>query len=204
MKKIAGLMFLAASTLAIPCFAENFIVKGDMASTIHYELQHQITAGDAMRKLSLSFVLPQSFESPTYQQQITNLKLSFLPDAQERKTSTDGRGNSKILVTWTNVPDKISAIISFDTTNHTGLKLLETDAPFPLTNLSYDMADYLKATAQVQSDNPEIRKLSLQLTKDVKTQFDAVQRVISWIVDNVRYVNPPAQYDAVYSLESGK
>jgi hypothetical protein len=66
------------------------------------------------------------------------------------------------------------------------------------------MADYLKATAQVQADNPEIRKLSVQLTKGVKTQFDAVQRVISWVVDNVRYVNPPAQYDAVYSLESGK
>jgi len=31
-----------------------------------------------------------------------------------------------------------------------------------------------------------------------------VQRIISWVVDRVHYVNPPAQYDAIYSLESGK
>ena len=204
MKKVLSLMFLAIATLATPGFAENFIVKGDMTSTIHYELQHQITAGDAMSKLSLSFVLPQSFESPTYNQQITNLKISFTPDAQERTMSTDVRGNKKVLATWTNVPDKIKAVISFDATNNTGLKLIETDTPFPLTNLSNDMADYLKATGQVQSDHPEIRKLSLQLTKDVSTQFDAVQRIVSWVVDNVRYVSPPERYDAVYSLESGK
>lgn len=204
MKKISGIIFFAIVAMANTCFAENFIVNGNMASTIHYELQQQITAGDAMRKLSLSFVLPQSFESPTYGQQITNLKVSFSPEAQERKKSTDMRGNSTILATWTNVPDRVNAIISFDAANHTGLKLLETNAPFPLSNISSDMADYLKATAQVQSNNPEIRKLSLQLTKDVKTQFDAVQRVVSWVVDNVRYVNPPAQYDAVYSLETGK
>jgi hypothetical protein len=204
MKNTSWLILFALAALATPCFAENFVVKGDMNSAIHYELQQQITAGDAMRKLSLSFVLPQSFESPTYGQQITNLKISFSPEAEERKTSTDVRGNSTVLATWTNVPDKVNAVISFDAINHTGLKLIETNAPFPLANIPSGMADYLKATAQVQSDNPEIRKLSLQLTKDVKTQFDAVQCVVSWVADNVRYVNPPAQYDAFYSLESGK
>jgi hypothetical protein len=56
----------------------------------------------------------------------------------------------------------------------------------------------------VQTNDSEIRELALRLTKDVKIQFDAVQRVISWVVDNVRYVNPPAQYDALYALHSGK
>lgn len=206
MKKISVfiLMLLIVVVTATSCFAENFVVNGDMTSAIHYELQQQVTAGDAMRKLSLSFVLPRSFQSPTYGQQITNLKVSFSPEAEERKTLTDARGNSTVLATWTNVPDKINAVISFDAANHTGLKLIETDAPFPLAAITSDAAEYLKATAQVQADNPEIRKLSLQLTKNVKTQFDAVQRVVSWVVDNVRYVNPPLRYDAVYSLESGK
>jgi transglutaminase-like putative cysteine protease len=206
MKKILSFLSfsLAISMTATFCLAENFTVKGDMASTIHYELQHRITAGDAMRKLSLSFVVPQSFESPTYNQQISNFKLTFSPEAQERTTKTDARGNKSILATWTAVPDKIDAVVSFDAANITGLKLIATDSPFPLTGLSPDMADYLKATEQVQSDNPEIRKLASQLTKDVKTEFDAVQRVISWVVDNVRYVSPPVKYDALYSLESGK
>ncbi len=52
--------------------------------------------------------------------------------------------------------------------------------------------------------NSEIRKLSPQLTKNVKTKLDAVQRVVTWIVDNVRYVNQPVQYDALYSFKPGK
>jgi len=204
MRKILSLMLLAAMVAVKPGFAENFIVKGDMSSTIHYELQHQITAGDAMNKLSLSFVLPKSFESPTYSQQISNLQVSLSPDAQEKTTVMDNRGNRRILATWTNVPDRVSAVISFDAVNHTGLKLIETDSPFPLTGLAYEMADYLSATEQVQSNHPDIRKLSAQLTRDVKTEFDAVQRIISWVVDNVRYVSPPERYDAVYALESGK
>ena len=185
-------------------FAENFTVKGDMISTIHYELQHQITAGDAMKKLTLSFVIPQSFDSPTYKQQITNFKIKFAPDAQDSKTTTDDRGNKIIVATWSNVPDKIDAVVSFDAKNVTGLKAFETQSPFPLSGVPEEMKVYLQETAQVQTSNTEISQLALRLTKDVKTQFDAVQRVISWVVDNVHYVSPPVKYDALYSLQSGK
>ena len=113
-------MLLAAMVAVKPGFAENFIVKGDMSSAIHYELQHQITAGDAMNKLSLSFVLPKSFESPTYSQKISNLQVSLSPDDQEKTTVMDNRGNRRILATWTNVPDRVSAVISFDAVSHTG------------------------------------------------------------------------------------
>jgi hypothetical protein len=140
---------------AVPYFAENFTVNGEMSSTIHYELQQQITAGDAIHKLSISCVLPQSFKSPTYGQQITNLKISFSPEAEERQTLTDKRGNSTVLVTCKNVPDKVSAVISFDAANQTCLKTIETNAPFPLTAIPSDVNDDLKATAQVQT---QIRK----------------------------------------------
>src|SRR5664279_99772 len=162
-----------------PSLAENFTVKGDMASTIHYELQHQITAGDAMKKLTLSFVIPQSFDSPTYKQQITNFQIKFSPEAQDSKTTTDDRGNKIIVATWSNVPDKIDAVVSFDAKNITSLKALENQAPFPLRGVPEEMKVYLQETAQVQTNNTEIRQLALKLTKDVKTQFDAVQRVIS-------------------------
>src|ERR1035437_1055392 len=192
-------MVMTSSSLA-----ENFTVKGDMVSTIHYELQHQITAGDAMKKLTLSFVIPQSFDSPTYKQQITNFKIRFSPEAQDSKTATDGRGNKIIVATWSNVPDKIDAVVSFDAKNIISLKAFETQALFPLSGVPQDLQVYLQDTAQVQTNDTEIRQLALKLTKDVKTQFDAVQMVISWVVDNVRYVSPPARYDALYSLQSGK
>ena len=205
MRKLLGTIFVVIlAFIPFSSFAENFTVKGEMVSTLRYELQHQITAGDAMRKLTLSFVVPETFASPTYNQQITNFDIKFFPDAQERTTNTDNRGNKVILATWTNVPDKIDAAVSFNVKNITGLKLIKTHAPFPLNSVPDEIRIYLQATAQVQANDPEIQKLALRLTKDVKTQFDAVQRVISWTVDNVRYVTPPVKYDALYALQSGK
>ena len=201
LKTIFIIMMLMA---AGPALAENFTVKGDMASTIHYELQHQITAGDSMRKLMLSFVAPESFDSPTYKQQITNFKVKFTPDAQDRKETTDARGNKIIQASWTAVPAVVDAVISFDAKTSTGLKAINSEAPFPLAKVPDDLKVYLQASEQVQTNDAAIRELSLKLTKDVKTQFDAVQKVVSWVVDHVRYVNPPVQYDALYSLQSGK
>ena len=148
-----------------PSLAENFTVKGDMVSTIHYELQHQITAGDAMKKLTLSFVIPQSFDSPTYKQQITNFKIKFSPEAQDSKTTTDDRGNKIIVATWSNVPDKIDAVVSFDAKNITSLKAFETQAPFPLSGVPEEMQVYLQDTAQVQTNDTEIRQLAHQAYK---------------------------------------
>jgi len=185
-------------------WAENFTVRGDMASMIHYELQHQITAGDGMKKLILSFVQPESFESPTYRQQITNFKITFSPPAQERTSTTDARGNKTLLATWTQVPPIIDAVVSFDAQTSTGLKAIDSEAPFPLLSVPDHLKVYLQESEQVQTRDPAIRDLAASLTQGVKTEFDAVQRVVSWVVDHVRYVNPPVQYDALYSLQSGK
>ena len=193
------LMFISA-----PAIAENFTVKGDMASTIHYELQHQIKAGDSMKKLLLSFVVPESFDSPTYKQKITNFNITFSPEAQQKTTTTDERGNKTVLATWTNVPPIIDAVVSFDAQTSTGLEAIESNAPFPLASIPQKLKVYLQTSEQVQTDDPAIRELAFKLTNSAKTQFDAVQKVVSYVVDHVRYVNPPVQYDALYALRTGK
>lgn len=205
MKRSLQAFFMTLMILtAIPALAEKFTVKGDMASTIHYELRHQITAGDSMKKLMLSFVEPQSFDSPTYKQQITNFNVRLSPEAEEKTTTTDARGNKIIGATWNTVPRVVDATISFDAHTNTGLKPVHSNAPFPPVSTPEHLKDYLQASEQVQTNDPAIRMLSLKLTKGVSTQFDAVEKVVSWVVDHVRYVNPPVQYDALYSLRTGK
>lgn len=184
--------------------AENYTVEGSMGSTIRYELQEQVTTGDGVKKLVLSFVVPQDFSSPTYSQKVKDFDLRFSPAPQEKKTRTDGRGNQIVTATWTTTPAVIDVRLSLNALNETKLPVLQTGAPFPLQNLDRGLRDYLTPTEQVQADHPRIRELSSRLTRDVKKEFDAVQRVISWVVDHVHYVTPPVQYDAVYSLDSGK
>jgi transglutaminase-like putative cysteine protease len=197
---ILGLLFL----WPVSGHAENYTLKGQMGSVIRYELQEQITAGEGIKKLVMSFVVPQTYESPTYKQEIKDFVLKFTPEPQEKKAHTDGRGNQVIVATWMNPPAVIDVRLACSALNETSLKKLETDAPFPLTKVDPAMADYLKATEQVQVNDPRIRELAAKLTQGVKTEFDAVQRIISWVVDHVHYVTPPKQYDALYAFESGK
>ena len=53
-----------------PCLAENYVLVGQMGSEIRYELQQRITGGLDAQKVELRFVIPQTFESPTYRQEV--------------------------------------------------------------------------------------------------------------------------------------
>ena len=205
MQKVLKYALIASLLLAAaPAAAGNFTVKGEMESTIRYELQHQIVAGDSMKRLVMSFVEPSSFDSPTYRQKISNFKITFRPDAQQKKTIEDARGNKTIQATWTEVPQSIDAVVSFDAQTSTGLKAIDSNAPFPMTAVPGQLKVYLQHSEQVQTNDPAIGELSRKLIQGSKTQFDAVQKVVSWVVDHVRYVNPPVQYDALYALRTGR
>ncbi|MGZ3634476.1 MAG: transglutaminase-like domain-containing protein [Syntrophales bacterium] len=204
MKKLVAAIFAMTLLWPVLSLAENYTVKGDMGSSIRYELQEQITAGGGIQKMVLSFVVPQSFQSPTSRQEIKEFGLAFSPEPQDKKNTTDGRGNQIIVATWIRPPDVIDVRLFCNAQSETKLPALATQDPFPLAAVKPELMDYLKSTEQVQSNNPRIRELASQLTSNVKTEFDAVQRVIAWVVDHVHYVTPPARYDAVYSLESGK
>ncbi len=204
MKKLLGILLCVTLSWPVLSQAENYAVKGDMWSNIRYELQEQVTAGGGIQKMVLSFVVPQSFQSPTSRQEIKEFGLAFSPEPQERKSNTDGRGNQIIVATWIKPPDVIDVRLFCNALSETKLPALTTQDPFPVAKAGPEFKDYLKPTEQAQSDDPRILELAKQLTAGVKTEFDAVQRVIAWVVDNVRYVSPPVRYDAVYSLESGK
>ena len=88
--------------------------------------------------------------------------------------------------------------------NKTNLQQLQTGTPFPPGKIPPEVAPYLAATAQVQSNDQRIRTLAKELTTGVTTQFDAVQRILTWIIDNVRYVTPSPEHDALYALRQGK
>ncbi|MBP7341636.1 MAG: transglutaminase-like domain-containing protein [Smithellaceae bacterium] len=203
-KSLQALLLTLCLLGAATASAENFTVQGNMKSDIHYELQHQIRAGDAMQVLMLSFVVPETFDSPTYRQKISNFKARFSPEPDQRKTSTDARGNTILEATWRTVPRVVDAAISFDASTDTGLAPVTSTAPFPAAAAPEHLRDYLQASEQVQTNDPAIRELSERLTRGAKTQYEAVQKVVSWVVDHVRYVNPPVQYDALYSLQTGK
>ena len=198
-----SLVFLIVFCSVLPCAAENYTVEGEMGSEIHFQIQRNITLANGIQKLTMSYVVPPSFQSPTYNQDVREFELIFSPSPQEKKARSEN-GNQVISATWPNPPGVIDIRLSFTATNQTHLKAIDTTAPYPLEAIPEEIRYYLKPTDQVQSGDPRIRRLSGELIAGATRQFDAVQCILTWVVDHVRYVTPPEKYDALYSLESGK
>jgi len=202
MKKIIILsgIFLLIHTAG----AENYLINGGQESKILYHLTQRVEPAGETKTLKLSFVVPESFQSPTYNQRIEDFNLNFSPQPSQRKEEKDKRGNEIIRVIWNDPRQPVDVSMKFTATNKTLLQTLESQAPFPIKNLPKETKNYLSTTKQVQVDDPRIQKKAKELVQGVKTEFDAVQRILTWVVDHMRYVTPPKQYDALYAFESGK
>lgn len=184
--------------------AESYLLNGGQESQIQYELIQQVQPTAGTRQLYLNFVVPQTFESPTYSQQVSNVQYDFRPEPDKKEAEVDQRGNKILKAIWNNPRTPIKTTISLTAQNQTRLQKLNTAAPFPNTRYPQSVSDYLKATAQVQSSDVMIAARAKELTRGAKTQFDAVQRILTWVIDHMHYVLTPPQYDAKYSFQTGK
>ncbi len=206
MKRVirAAPVLLLFAFLVPQLISENFILRGSQESVIQYSLSQELVPAGDTPYLKMSFVAPESFTSVTSRQTIENFSLSYDPKPASTEEHRDKRGNRVIEMIWHNPATAVSAKVSCIVHNSTVLTSLASTAPFPVQGLPADVRVYLDPSKLVQSDDAAIRETALSLTKDVKTMFDAVQHIISWIVDHMRYVSPPQQYDALYSYHSGK
>ncbi|MBD3287580.1 hypothetical protein GF337_02150 [candidate division KSB1 bacterium] len=201
MKKFVMICLLLFS---ITAYAENYLINGGQETRIDYEMVQQIEPNPAINKLYLTFVKPTSYQSPTYNQRITNLNFNFIPKPNNQEEYTDKRGNQVIKVVWSEPRTTIKTIISLTAMNRTVLNELSTRSTFPLTNLSPDAKQYLTSTEQVPASDPQIVAKAKELTAGAKTEFDAVQRILAWVIDHMHYVLTPQDYGAMYSFRSGK
>ena len=202
MKKILGTGLLLM--IAIPALAENYLLNGGQASQINYEMIQKIRPSQGTRSLVLSYVIPESFDSPTYRQKIRDLSLRFSPEPSKRKERTDIRGNKVLDATWKTPTKTVTTTIRMTALNSVNLQTLKTSAPFPLNRSPKHVKLYLKSTQQVNVDDQGILEKARELTVPASTEFDAVQRVLTWVVDHMQYVLTPKRFDAIYAFQNGR
>jgi hypothetical protein len=195
-----GFVLLAA----LPIHAENYLLNGGQASSIDYKMEQEVVPFPGIRKLILSYVVPQTFRSTSYNQEIKKFDVTFSVDPDIKERVLDQRGNVLIKAIWEKPNRPIHATIEIETVNNTNLKPLQPKASFPLKNLPDNVRVYLASTKQVPSEHPQIVMRARQLMSSATTQFDAVQQILSWIVDRMTYVQRPRSYDALYSLRTGR
>lgn len=184
--------------------AENYLINGGQESQINYQMVQKVEPVSGTNKLVLSYVIPESFSSPTYVQKITAFRIEFSLPPNRREEDVDQRGNKIVRATWDRPDRAITSTIQMTAMNSTGLQRIRTQAPFPLTQIPTAEKAYLGSSEQVPTNNQEIVSLARRLTANSRTEFDAVQQILTWVVDHMQYVLTPQSYDAMYSYRTGK
>ncbi|MEK7728489.1 MAG: transglutaminase-like domain-containing protein, partial [candidate division KSB1 bacterium] len=184
--------------------AENYVLAGKQNARIKYELAQRIVPMSGMKSLIISTVVPATFKSPTYNQEISDVRFDFQPQPSNQEEKLDARGNKVITATWSFPTTPITASVSLTAANWLQLAPLSTTAPFPVSAIAGPERVYLQTTKQVPANDPRILAKAKELTTGVTTEVDAVQRVLAWVIDHMTYVLVPESYEAMYSFDSGK
>ncbi len=199
-----AILFAALALIESQTQAENYVLSGSQNARIKYSLAQRIVPMSGMKSLIISTVVPATFKSSTYNQEVSELRFDFQPQPSNQEEKFDTRGNKVITATWSYPTTPITASVALIAVNWLQLTPLSTSAPFPLSTLSSVERVYLQATKQVPANDPRILAKAKELTNGVTTEFDAVQRVLSWVIDHMTYVLVPESYEAMYSFDSGK
>ena len=205
--RIIGCLLICCTLICLAtgtAYAANYLLNGGQESVIHYRMTQQVTPAEGSRKLTLSYVIPTSFASPTFQQNISGQHIEFVPAPKKRRTRTDRRGNQVLEAEWTAPLMPVTATIHLTARNSVRLTPLTTQAPFPLRKLPSETAAYIEGSDMVDIRHPGIQTTARRLTAGARTQFDAVQQVLTWVVDHMQYILTPPQFDATYTFDSGR
>lgn len=183
---------------------ENYLLNGGQESKIQYRMVQTVTPKPGIQTLYLSFVVPVSYQSPTYQQRIEQVNFDYNPRPDSKEEFLDKRGNKVLKLSWRTPNQVITTTIDLIAMNKTILATLKTGAGFPPNPLPSEVQPYLSATGQVPSTHPDIVAKAKELTAGAKTEFDAVQRILAWVIDHMTYVLTPPEYGALYSFQTGR
>ncbi|HEX9934145.1 MAG TPA: hypothetical protein VGB38_03025, partial [bacterium] len=177
MRKFSVLLSWICSLLIpiAPALAENYLLQGGQVSDIDYTMDQEIVPFPGVTQITLGYVIPKDFMSPSYRQDVQSFDVRFsVPPARQRRT-IDLRGNEIVEADWLAPKDPIRISIRLHTLNETRLEPLQTRALFPPERIPLDARVYLTATRQVPSTRPDIVETARRLTADSETEFDAVQ-----------------------------
>ncbi len=180
-------------------------ISGIQESDILYRMEQRIEPNPGMELLVLSLVVPQNFRSPTYQQTVSEVRFDFSPRASGMEEARDARGNRIRRYIWRYPRQTITARIAFRARNTVFVEPIRIQtSDFPLGRLPEEVRVFLQPTDLVQSEHPFIQRKARELVRDARSVYEAIQRILIWTVEHMRYVLIPPQFDALYAFRTGE
>ncbi|MGB9711177.1 MAG: transglutaminase-like domain-containing protein [Thermodesulfovibrio sp.] len=201
---ITLIIFVSFLVNAYNAFSKTLILEGSLQSKIQLIQQMRFEVTKPLESLSFRFALPKDFTNKFVSQRIQSLDIKIEPEPEKFEKEIDRYGNHWGIASWRNLYKSVTVTVRFEVFVGSEIKAENSHAEFPLKNIPESERLFLKSTALVQSENPEIIKLSRALTDKATTEYEAVTRILNWVADNVKYTYNPPHFDALWTLKTGK
>jgi len=136
-------------------------------------------------------------------------------DATEAWTSLtelgDRFGNTRVTATWRRPGEEVEFYrhVRAESEAVYGPIVSSDFYPIPQSALPIDAYEWLGGTADVQTYNPQVKGLAVDIVGEARTELEAVVRILGWIRENVRYAcgkelcEPVYRVDALATLDKG-
>lgn len=208
LRMLALVLILALAATASPQ-ARTLVLDGALTSSFHVKDTAVIgapTDQGGIENFTYHLVPPPTASSKTSKQTISNYRHTATPPPTSTKERTDAYGNKILELNWKAPAGEIKIVSEYDVKASVEFAMVPSTVPYPVQTgaLPVDVAQYLKPSEQVQSEDQSIKDLSAELVKGAKTEGEAVTRVMHWIVDHLHYTLEPAGYDALTTKREGK
>ncbi|MEW6380552.1 MAG: transglutaminase domain-containing protein [bacterium] len=221
MKKIDKILLLKSKLIFLLCIslffqqfmkagilrAEYFYITGNMSADIVTEqtLTFQITG--AVSEFSYRYFHPAQYTYRTNVQEDSAFSLSFSSEPDIQRPGTDKYGNSYTDLIWKGIGNTaLDITITQQATVRAILDPLVSSDPFPVNQgtLPLDVQQYLTGTGMVQSTDQAIKAKADELVAGCTHQFQAVENIVKWILNNIEYdANPASDARSTLMLRKG-
>lgn len=187
-----------------PASAKTLILEGSLQSKIEVIQKMRFDVPEPLETLQFRFALPKDFSNKFVSQRIHNLDIKIEPEPEKFDKEIDRYGNHWGIASWRNLKTSVTVTVKFEVSVGSEIKAENSLAEFPLKNVPDSEKLFLKSTSLVQSEHPEIVKLARELTNKAGSEYEAVTRILNWVADNVKYTYNPPQFDALWTLKTGR
>jgi len=189
--------------------ARTLVLDGVLTSSFHVKDTAVIAIPSdqgGIDEFTYHLVPPPSATTKTSKQAVSNYRHSAAPPPTTTQERMDTYGNRILELKWKAPGGEIRIVSDYDVKASVEFVPVPSSVPYPLPagTLPAGVMLYLKASEQVQSEDPSIKNLSAELVTGAKMEGEAVTRILHWIVDHLHYTLEPSGYDALTTKREGK
>jgi transglutaminase-like putative cysteine protease len=188
------------SGMLLSSVSEASSLAGVMENTVSvsYKVNFDLNKG-RIDDFSYTFPVPSDYKYRSISQKISGMKINVHPDPARIETTKDGHRNVFKVIHWKSASGEIDVELQFKASVTSKTTKLKSRAPHPV-KISRRFRMYLETSKYTEDKKGKLNAIARKLTKDSKTEMEAVRSILDWVHSNVEYRPTTPRASAINTL----